>query len=520
MSSDSERQTAQPSRVPPREAVLGRNVAASAHQLVSQIGVEVLRHGGNAVDAAVAAAAMLMLVEPRNGHLGGDTFMLIDRGERGITAINGSGAAPSGATLARMQALGGIPVDGVQAATLPATLHCWQFALERYGTRRLAELLEPAIAYAEAGVPVSERTHLLLAMDAPVYARFADSARVFLPDGRPPAVGEPLRQPDLARTLRAIARDGTGTFYEGALARRMVEAARAQGGTFTEEDFALHRSEESPPLEVAYRGYGVCEQPPVSQGVVVLLALNILGCFDLAALGPQSAQTLHLIVEAFHLAYADRERWLGDPRFTEIPLEWLLSSEHAREQAARIDPRRARAHRVPQVVRPDTTFAAFADASGTMVSYIHSLYSGSGVVLGDTGVLLNARMRGFNLEPGHPNCVAPRKRPVHTLNQYVVRKDGEPVLAGGTPGAYWQMQTNLQLLTNVLDFGMDPQRAVEAPRFTIGSSLRAGDPTIRIEERVDPEVIAALRAMGHIVEPMGPWEAGGAVQLIAREPRS
>jgi gamma-glutamyltranspeptidase/glutathione hydrolase len=237
-------------------------------------------------------------------------------------------------------------------------------------------------------------------------------------------------------------------------------------------------------------------------------------------MGQGSAGHIHLMVEALKLAVADSAWFLGDPAFVEMPLDRLLSPVHAATQAARIDPTRAMAATLAAQRQPDTTYLCAADASGTTVSYIHSLYTGAGVVLGETGVLMNSRALGFNLDDGHPNCLAPGKRPVHTLNPWMVQRDGQPVLVGGTPGAQWQVQTNLQILTNVIDFGMDIQRASEAPRFTIGHQLDTADPTVTIESRVDLAVVAELRSFGHPVVLGGPWSAGGAVQIIARDPSS
>ena len=507
---------------PPRDVTMARGgMVASAHQFASAVGLDVLRRGGNAVDAAVAAAALLTVVEPRNGHLGGDTFMLIHLPGTGkVVALNGSGAAPAAATLDHYLGLGGIPEEGLQSSTVPGTVSCWALAVERYGTWPLAEVLEAAIAYADRGVPVTARLHRLLSLDAPTYRKYPDSARVFLPGGEVPSVGALFRQPALAESLRRIAVGGRDEFYQGTLAEEMVRSAQQQGGLFTLEDFAAHQTEERDPVAVSYRGYTVYEQPPVSQGIIVLLALNILSEFDLRGMGHGSSLSIHLLLEALKLAFEDRLRYLGDPSRVEIPLDHLLSTDHARTQAQRIDLRQARPPVVPGVSHPDTTSLVTADEGGTMVSYIHSLFSGAGVVLGDTGVLMNSRLLNFNLEAGHPNCLAPGKRPIHTLNPYLVHKDGEAVLVGGTPGAHWQVQTNLQILTNVLEFGLDPQSAIEAPRFTVGDQLDVGNPTVKIESRVGERVINELRELGHTVEAIGPWDSGGAVQLIARDPDS
>lgn len=507
---------------PPRDLTMGRRgMAASVNQLVSQTATDVLRQGGNAVDAAIAGAAMLMLVEPRNGHLGGDTFMLFhDTTRNRVIALNGSGAAPAKATLDHYREIGGIPEDGLLTSTVPGTLACWGHASARYGTLPLAELLAPAIAYAAEGIPVTARLHHMLTLDAPTYRTHPDSAAVFLPGGEIPAVGDTWRQPGLAATLTRVAEHGTEDFYRGALARELVEYSDAHGGVFGPDDFDRHRTEELDPFSIDYRGYTVFEQPLVSQGILVLLALNILRQFDLQAYGPGSVETLHLEIEALKLAFEDQIIHLGDPRFVEVPVAHLLSEEHARQQAVRIDMKRATERLAPAASHPDTTYMCVADGKGTMVSYIHSLFAGSGVVMGNTGALMNSRLQGFNLEEGHPNCLAPGKRPLHTLNNYLVHKDGEPVLIGGTPGAQWQVQTNLQMLVNILDFGMNVQEAIEAPRFTMGNQLAAGDLTVRIESRVGQDTVDELRARGHDVDVAGPWEAAGAVQVISRDPAS
>ncbi|HEU5424468.1 MAG TPA: gamma-glutamyltransferase, partial [Nitrolancea sp.] len=412
---------------PPTDDVMALGgVAASVHPFVTETALDVIRQGGNAVDAAVAAAAVLTVVEPRNGHLGGDTFMLINLpGENRVVALNGSGAAPAAASLEQYVARGGIPKDGLWAASVPGTVHCWGTAVERYGSMPLAGLLAPAIGYARAGVPVSRRLRRMLANEAERFRRFPASARIFVPDGRVPEVGEIFRQPELARSLERIARDGWQDFYSGALARELVQASDELDGLFSLDDFATHDTLERAPLSSDYRGYTVFEQPPVSQGIIVLLALNILRQFDLPSLGPATAATIHLQIEALKLAFEDALCHLGDPDHVELPLEALLSDEHARKQAARIRPEAAMPFPWPGNIQPDTTYMCAADGQGTVVSYIHSLFAGCAVVLGDTGALMNNRMLGFNLTPGHPNCLAPGKRPIHTLNSYLVQRDGE-----------------------------------------------------------------------------------------------
>lgn len=505
---------------PPVEATwAARGAVATAHQYASLAGLEALRAGGNAVDAAVAAGAVLMTVKPWSGHLGGDLFLLIHRPGEEVVAINGSGAAPAAATAEHYRSLGGMPAHGLLTGSVPGTVRAWQTALERFGSLPLADLLQPAIEHAERGVPVSPAIRSGLEGGARMAgaAHYDETASVFLPGGQVPPAGSLFRQPGLARSLRRIAQHGPNDFYSGDLAREMAQYMASHGGQMTAADLAAHQSEITAPISVEYRGHTVIEQPLPTQGLIVLMALNILRQFDLAALGHGSAETAHLLIESLRLAFDDRLRHVGDPRFVEVPLDWLLSDERAQEQAAKIDLHRASVPGPIAPTHPDTTYLCAADADGTMVSYIHSLYAGCGVMLGDTGVLLNDRLKGFNLEEGHPNCLAPGKRPVHTLNQYMVQRDGQTTLVGGTPGAHWQVQTNLQILVNVIDFGMDVQEAIEAPRFIMGDQLEATSPAVNVEARFSDEALAGLRERGHQVETVGPWSAGGSVQLIARD---
>ena len=501
------------------EALSCRGMVSSVSQLASAAGLRMLEQGGNAVDAAIAAAAVLTMVEPRNGHLGGDTFIQVSLpGNDGVVALNGSGAAPFAADPEAFRARGAIPTTGLWSATVPGTVSAWAAAATRFGRLPLGDVLAPAIMHAAEGVPVTPRLHRMLTADAPAYRQDPAAAAVFLPDGGVPGVGARWRQPDLARSLSLIAQHGRDAFYHGPLTERMVAYSVAHDGLFQAADFAAHATEISTPLRLEYRGYEICEQPPVSQGIIVLIALNVLRRFDLAALGYGSAATLHLLIEALKLAFAARMRFCGDPAFVDIPVTYVLGDDFAAELAAQIDPARAMPLAVPAPVQPDTTSLCAADGQGMLVNYIHSLYSGAGVVLGDTGVLLNSRMLGFDLDPASPNCLAPGKRPMHTLNTYLVRRDGETVLAGNTPGAHWQVQTNLQLLVGLLDFDRSLPAAIAAPRFTIGDFDAWGNPTVKLESRADAATIAGLRERGHDLEIMSPWGAGGTVQLVARDP--
>jgi gamma-glutamyltranspeptidase/glutathione hydrolase len=488
---------------------------ASVNPLASAAGLRVLRDGGNAMDAAIAAGAVLTVVEPWSGQLGGDAFLLVASAGRGtVTAINGSGAAPHRASIDRYLALGRIPESGWLAASVPGIVDAWQVALERFGTRPLGALLADAITYAEEGFPLTARQSRNNTEMAAIAAAFEDTRAVFFPDGRPPGAGFRLRQPDLARTLRTIQAEGAAAFYRGSIARAIVAASDRGGGLFSERDFAEHRTDVLDPVQATYHGWTVLEQPPVSQGLIVLIALKILEALDPSA---DPADRLHLQVEAHKLALVERLNHVADPSFSPIAIDHVLSTERGHALAERIDPRRAAALQQEPAGHPDTTYLCVVDEARNVVSYIHSLYAGNGVVAGDTGILLNNRMGCFSLDPNSPNRLAPGKRPVHTLNSWMLLQDGAPQVVGGTPGSFWQVQTNLQLITNLIDLGMPVQAAVDAPRWTMGGQTSWSDSSLSLEARFGEAVMRSLRDRGHIVQPIGDWAAGGAAQVIRIE---
>lgn len=499
---------------------VSRGAIATSHPLASSTGLWVLREGGNFIDAGVAAAAVLNVVEPGNSHLGGDVFMLIYTQKEGqVTAINGSGAAPRLATPDRFPR--GIPTRHISACTVPGEVDGWITALERFGTWPLSRVLEPAIYYAEEGFPVNPRLAQSLANNGRLFADRPDWLKVFWPQGRPPQVGEILRQPDLARTLRKIAEGGREAFYLGEIAERISQTAEEQGGFLRKEDFAEHQTEVKAPLSTTYRGYQVFEQPPVSQGMILLEELNILENFDLPEVGPLSADGIHWMVEAKKLAFADRLAYLGDPQWVDIPLEKLLSKEWACQRARLISKDRANPS-PPQgkLQGTDTTYLCVVDNEGNAASFIQSIFHhfGSGIVVPGTGIILNNRLTGFSLDPHSPNYLQPGKRPIHTLNTYMVFSISpfRLYLVGGTPGGDVQVQTNLQVLSCLLDGGMNVQEAVEAPKWSHNQNSNV----LTLEGRFSDRICKDLSERGHTIHSVGPWDHGSAAQIIMVHPES
>jgi gamma-glutamyltranspeptidase / glutathione hydrolase len=512
----------------PRHAT--RGMVASSSPAAAAVGLRVLLGGGNAFDAAVAVAAVEGLTLPAACGLGGDAFaVLYDARTRQVYGINGSGAAPLAATpdhyLARGMAV--IPASGWDAVTVPGAPHAYWTLHQRFGSRPWAELLAPAIAYAEEGVPVSRRIHDWIVGARATLQRFPASAALFFPGGAPLPEGARWRRPDYAWTLRQLAERGAEGFYQGPVAAALVQSSEQGDGLFTEADFARQTTEVYEPIHTTYRGVDVYGTRPPSQGMILLETLNLLAGFDLAGAGFGSADALHLMAEATKLAFADRLRYAGDPRFVAMPLDELLSASFADRRRQAIDPCRAAevgAGALPSELHRDTTSFCVADAAGNAISFIHSLFHGwgSGVVAGKSGVILNNRRRGFTLEEGHPNVLAGGKRPMHTLNSYLLMRDGALFAVGNTPGGDMQPQWNVQVICNLLDFGMDVQQAVEAPRWHIypgtDPALQGRPVELRLESRFGAAVLRELGARGHRVVDNGPWAGGGWCQLIASAP--
>lgn len=515
----------------PYPAFASQGMVAAAHPLTVESGLHVLRQGGNAVDAAVAAGLTAAVVMPEMCGLGGDLFALIYDPRRGeVESIHGSGISPRGASIEHMRRhgqSGKMPYQGPLSISVPGMVEAYATLLDRYGSLPFAQVAEPAIAHAADGFPLHPLGAAHIAASADVLARDPAAAAIFLPGGQPPATGTRFKQPDLARTLRQLATDGLETFYRGDIAQRIVAYLAKVGGALSLDDFAGQTTEVTSPLSTTYRDHTVYQTGLPTQGLILLEALNIVEP-EPGPLDPLSAAGIHLMVEAKKLAYADRLAHAGDPAFVDTPLDRLLSKEWARERHAEIAGDRLVATPADDHQPGDTTYLAVVDGDGIMVSLIQSVSSafGSGVVGGDTGVVLNNRVgRGFTLEEGHPNVYAPGKKTMHTLNCYLIAdEDGRPVLIGGTPGGDGQPQWNLQAIVGLVDAGLDVQAAAELPRWT---SWPGTDPIsidnpfeLRLEDRIDVETVSTLSLLGHETRTLGPWDGGGAAQIIARDPDS
>ncbi len=510
---------------PSRAVVIARRgMIASGHPLASAAGLRVLTSGGNAIDAAVAIAGVLGVVQPMMSGLGGDTFMLVyQAAERTVSAINGSGVAPFAATVDWFTSRGHrtMPLRGMLSVSAPGAVDAMVTALERWGSGRftLGQLLEPAISYADEGVPLAPKVAFWVRQAAEVMAQFPSTAKVFMPRGTPPRTGDVVVMKDLARSLRAVAAGGREAFYRGDLARQLVAYVQAHGGLLTEREFAEHRSEVYQPISTTYRGLTVCTTAPPSQGAIVLELLNMLEGYDPDELRWGTAGAVHLMVEAKKLAVADRLAYLGDPRFVEAPLDVLLSKDYAARRRRAIDPRRAQPEVPAGMVAEqvgDTTYFGVTDSQGNVVSYITSLSAsfGCGEIVEGTGILLNNRAgRGFVLDERHPNCIAPGKRTMHTLMPFMALRQGTPYLVWGTPGGDGQPQWNTQVFSNIVDGGLAVQEAIEKPRwFSFPSTDPASLPApfeLRLESGFPAETVAELAARGHIIREMGEMEAGG-----------
>jgi gamma-glutamyltranspeptidase/glutathione hydrolase len=469
-------------------------IVATSHNLASQAGAQILAKGGSAMDAAIAANAVLSVTEPMMNGIGGDMFALYWDVKTGkLTGINASGWAPQGLTPEHLRAKGltKMPLFGIDSVTVPGAVAGWAAMHKRFGRLPWRDLFQPAIYYAENGYAVPEIIH-----DYWSHPQFTDEAkRVFLPGGHAPGLGETFKNPDYARTLRLLADRGPDAFYRGEIAKSILATSNELGGTMTADDLAQFSPEWVDPISTDYRGWRVYELPPNGQGMAALSMLNIMEQTPAAADGPQGTAELHKKIEAMRLAYSDLERYLADPKATKVPTQGLISKQYAAERAKLIDPNRARCdYAAGDPPHSDTTYLSVVDRDGNIASWIQSNYEGfgSGIVVRGMGFPLQDRGALFTLEPGHPNILAGRKRPYHTIIPAFMEK-GDQHIGFGIMGGANQPLAHAQFVSNFVDYGMNIQGALSAPRFTVGQDLCH----IRIEDRVKPEVLDQLRAKGH-----------------------
>jgi gamma-glutamyltranspeptidase/glutathione hydrolase len=496
-------------------------MVATSQPLAAMAGLKVLMQGGNAADAAVTTAAMLNVVEPMSTGIGGDCFALVYQAGTGqVTALNGSGRSPAAFSLEEAQRLGlkEVPFTGPLSVTAPGTVSGWADLLERFGTLSLADCLAPAISAAEVGFPVSERISAGWRRAEEKLSKDAEATRVYLPAPRP---GQIHRQPDLARTLRAISEGGLEVFYRGPLAEKIAAYVQSQNGYMTAQDMAAHTTTWDQPIRTTYRGVEVLEHPPNGQGLAALVALNIIKGYERDGVDFFDPDRWHRMIEAMRLGMDDAAHHVADPDVADVPVAQLLSKGYADQRRGLIKPDRALQMESPdQPEHKDTVYLTVIDGKGNAISFINSLYSGfgSGLVVPDTGICLQNRGACFTLEPGHPNALSGSKRPYHTIIPAMALKDGKLWLSFGVMGGFMQPQGHLQVVVNMVDYGLSPQAALDAPRFRVD---HRGGLKVEIEEGVPLETREELAARGHDVHAetaFGSQFGGG--QIIAVDPET
>ncbi len=493
------------------EVIAQHGIAATSHPLATQIALDILKKGGTAVDAAIAANAALGLMEPTGCGIGGDLFAIVwDSQTQQLYGLNASGRSPKALTLEWFKANGyeKIPSYGPLPVTVPGCVDGWFELHKKFGKLPMSEILAPAIQYAEEGFPVTELIAYYLNLSVPRFAKqFPNVWETWTIDGRVPQKGDVFRNPQLAQTYRRIAQEGRDVFYKGDIARTIANFIRDQGGFLSYEDLAAHRSEWVKPVSTNYRGYDVWELPPNGQGIAALQMLNILEGYDLASYGFGSPEHIHYFVEAKKLAFEDRAKYYADMDFSDVPVDWLISKEYAAQRRALIDDHRAGKYEAGAISAGETIYLTVADQWGNMVSLIQSNYRGmgSGMVPPGLGFMLQDRGELFSLKEGQANTYVPGKRPFHTIIPAFVTKDGQPFMSFGVMGGDFQPQGHVQILINIIDFGMNLQEAGDAPRIAHhGSSTPTGQPargrgTITLESGFSYETIRQLMRMGHQV---------------------
>lgn len=483
-----------------RSMVITRDgIVATSHVQASVAGAQILAKGGSAVDAAIAANAVLGVTEPMMNGIGGDLFAIYWDAKTGkLYGLNSSGWAPQGLTLEHLKQKGAteMPLFGIDAVTVPGAVAGWNALHGRFGKLPWSDLFKPAVHYADSGYPVPELIHGFW-QDTDIISKDPESRRVYLPEGKPPEVGQIFRNPDLAKTLRLLASDGAAAFYKGEVAQAILATSREFSGTMAADDLAQFTPEWVDPISTTYRGWTVYELPPNGQGMAALEMLNIMETAPASPEGPSSAAALHLKIEAMKLAYADLHRYDADPRFAKVPVRGLLSKQYGQERARLIDPNKANCETTAgKPPASETTYLSVVDREGNIVSLIQSNYEafGSGITVRGMGFVLQDRGALFSLDPSSPNVLAPRKRPFHTIIPAFMEK-GEQHIGFGIMGGANQPLAHAQFVSNVVDYSMNIQAALENPRFTV--SPKSGC-NIVIESRVKPEVRERLTSMGHI----------------------
>ena len=502
--------------------ISNHGIVATSQTLASQAGAQILQRGGSAMDAAIAANAALGVLEPESCGIGGDLFAIYWDAKTGkLTALNASGWAPAALTIDVLKALGDtkMPTAGIHSVTVPGAVDGWGKLHARFGKLPWQDLFQPAIYFADHGYPVTEMIGGAWALESKKLAKDANAARVFLPGGEAPKIGQIFRDPQMAAALRLIANDGPPAFYRGAIAKAILKTSDRLGGKMAAADLAAFSSEWVQPLSIDYRGWKVYELPPNGQGVAALEMLNILSLFPLGSYEPRGVDELHLQMEAQKLAYADLHRYVADPRFSKIPVVGLISMDYAHERAKLIDPQKAHCEVTPgqpPQISGDTIYLSVVDREGNIVSLIQSLYDhfGSGVGVDDYGFILQNRGALFTLDPNHPNALAPRKRPFHTIIPAFMER-GDVHIGFGIMGGLNQAQAHAQFVSNLVDHGMNIQAALEAPRFT--KRVFEGC-QFSIENRIPKEVRDALEARGQQLKVVGAFSSDmGGGQVVVHD---
>lgn len=512
-----------------RSEVIAQNgMAATSQPLATQVALDILKRGGNAVDAAIAANAMLGLVEPTGNGIGGDLFAIVwDAKTKKLYGLNASGRSPKSLTLDYFKENGydKIPALGPLPVSVPGCVDGWFELHGKFGSLKMKDILEPTIDYARQGFPVTELISFYMERSGQYLSKYPGFAETYMPNGKMPAKGDVFKNPYLANTLELIAKKGRDEFYMGSIAKVIDAYMKENGGFLSYEDLAQHTSEWVEPVSTNYRGFDVWELPPNGQGIAVLQMLNILEQYDIASMGFGSEDYLHTLIEAKKLAFEDRAKFYADPEFNEIPVDWLISKKYAIERKMMIEmDRAARSYEAGQLDKAgDTIYLTIADKDGNMVSLIQSNYRGMGSGMTPTGLGFVLQDRGelFSLDSDHFNCYAPGKRPFHTIIPGFITKDGEPFVSFGLMGGGMQPQGHTQIVVNLIDFGMNLQEAGDAPRMHhSGSSQPTGEVMtnggiVNLESGFDYDVIRALTMKGHKIQySVGPY---GGYQAIMRK---